>query len=274
MRWLAHVLARLAIAATCTSSAAALDAHNERGVYPSSPSSLWEHLMSNSFETVNKAAKLDSFPSCEFGFEPHHSRNIAPAELTRAPRSDRAEVNSLPAVMPTMTRVDAPWSPVFAFFMEGFALYGASYCGSLHAIATSAIEACPTEAQAGQPERLSVRERRGSIAIVYSSTSPELAGAEPRNETNRAGPESEVSSEDAGLSRFYSWPSSTDRSSRRNWLTRPWAAIASRWVHWRREREIKRAVAVLVEFDDRTLRDIGIRCRTGIEQVVRYGRDC
>jgi hypothetical protein len=36
MRWLAHVLARLAIAATCTSSAAALDADNERGVYPSS----------------------------------------------------------------------------------------------------------------------------------------------------------------------------------------------------------------------------------------------
>jgi hypothetical protein len=30
----------------------------------------------------------------------------------------------------------------------------------------------------------------------------------------------------------------------------------------------------LMEFDDRTLRDIGIPCRSGIEQVVRYGRDC
>jgi hypothetical protein len=43
MRWFARVLARLAIAATCTSSAAALDAHNERSKYSSSASSLWEH---------------------------------------------------------------------------------------------------------------------------------------------------------------------------------------------------------------------------------------
>jgi uncharacterized protein YjiS (DUF1127 family) len=229
--------------------------------------------MSNSFESVNKAAKLESVPSREFGFEPHPSRNIAPAELTRAPRSARTEVNSLPAVMPTMTRVDAPWPPVFALFMEGFALYGASYCGSLNAIGTSPIKASPTAAQAAQAERLSVRERRGSIAIVYSSASPELAGAVD-NETNRAGPESEVSSEDAGLSGFYSWPSSTDASNRRDWLTRPWAVIASRWAHWRREREIKRAVAALAEFDDRTLRDIGIPSRSAIEQVVRYCRDC
>jgi uncharacterized protein YjiS (DUF1127 family) len=267
MRWLAHVLARLAIAATCTSSAAALDAHSERGEYPSAASSLWEHLMSNSFESVNKATRFNSAPSRELGFDPRHGHSIAPAELTWAPRSDGAEVNSFPAVIPTMTRVDAPGSSVFAFFIEGFALYGASYCGSLNAIAASPIEACPTEAQAEQPERLSVRERRGSIAIVYSSTSPGLAGAELDNETNRAGPESAVSSEDAGVS-------SIDGSNRRNWLTRPWAVIASRWAHWGRERKIKRAVAALMEFDDRTLRDIGIPSRSGIEQAVRYGRDC
>jgi hypothetical protein len=213
--------------------------------------------MSNSFESVYKAGKLDSFPSREFGFEAHHSRNIAPAELTGAPRSDRAEANSLPAVMPTMTRVDAAWSPVFAYFVESFALYGASHCGSLNAIATSPIAASPTEAQAGQAERLSVRDRRGSIAIVYSSASPKPAGAVD-NETNRAGPKAEVSSEDAGLSGFNSWPLSTDGSNRRNWLTRPWAVIASRWAHWRRERETKRAVAALV-CRARRLRDLARR---------------
>jgi uncharacterized protein YjiS (DUF1127 family) len=52
-----------------------------------------------------------------------------------------------------------------------------------------------------------------------------------------------------------------------------WRAIASRWAKWRREREIKRAVTILAEFDDRTLRDMGIPHQSLIEQIVRYGRD-
>ena len=40
------------------------------------------------------------------------------------------------------------------------------------------------------------------------------------------------------------------------------------------EREIKKAVTALGEFDDRTLRDMGIPHRSQIEQVVRYCRDC
>jgi uncharacterized protein YjiS (DUF1127 family) len=274
MRWFAHVLARLVIAATCTSSAAALVAHNELEKYPSFSTSLWEHLMSNSFKSVNKAVRLNSVPSAELRFDTRDSRGTAQARLRRVPRSDGAEANSHPAALPTTTREDAPWSPVVAFFMEGFALYGASYCASLGPIATRPIEARPTEAHAGQPKRLSVRERRGSIAIAYSSIGREPAGAELENEANQAGPESDVPSEDAGIARFYIWPSSTDGSNRRNWLTRPLATIASRWAHWRREREIKRTVAALVELDDRTLRDAGIPCRSEIEQAVRYGRDC
>ena len=46
------------------------------------------------------------------------------------------------------------------------------------------------------------------------------------------------------------------------------------WAHWRREREIRRAVVALAEFDDRSLRDMGIRSRSEIEQVMRYCRDC
>jgi len=41
-------------------------------------------------------------------------------------------------------------------------------------------------------------------------------------------------------------------------------------MQWRREREIKKAVAALLALDDRTLRDIGILHRSEIEQVVRY----
>jgi uncharacterized protein YjiS (DUF1127 family) len=46
------------------------------------------------------------------------------------------------------------------------------------------------------------------------------------------------------------------------------------WAQWRREREIKRAISALKEFDDRTLRDMGIPGRSSIEHVVRYCRDC
>jgi uncharacterized protein YjiS (DUF1127 family) len=46
------------------------------------------------------------------------------------------------------------------------------------------------------------------------------------------------------------------------------------WINWRREREIKRAVSALAQFDDRSLRDMGIPSRSSIEHVVRYCRDC
>jgi uncharacterized protein YjiS (DUF1127 family) len=49
---------------------------------------------------------------------------------------------------------------------------------------------------------------------------------------------------------------------------------AALWAHWRREREIKKAVVALAQFDDRSLRDMGIASRTEIEQVVRYCHDC
>jgi uncharacterized protein YjiS (DUF1127 family) len=50
--------------------------------------------------------------------------------------------------------------------------------------------------------------------------------------------------------------------------------IAGAWAQWCREREIRKAVYALSEFDDRTLRDMGIPSRSRIEHVVRYCRDC
>ena len=63
-------------------------------------------------------------------------------------------------------------------------------------------------------------------------------------------------------------------SRHRSLLAFLYDATARLWAHWRREREIKRAVAALTQFDDRTLRDMGISSRSEIEQVVRYCHDC
>ena len=257
MRWLVHALARLAIAATFTDSAAALDAQVERGECLSSANSLWEHLMLSSSESGNNSSAT-------------HEKMA----------SRLADVNSPLAVMPLMPRADrqntASRSSIFTFFMEGFALYGASlgpYGAFLRATATSPGELCPTEASAPQPKEMSSRERDRFIVIV--SSNPEVTGYEPENDIDRYRRRSGAPSENTGLAGSCGSPSfDTDRPNHRNWLTKPWISIASRWAHWRREREIKKAVAALAEFDDRTLRDMGIPHRSEIEQVVRYCRDC
>jgi hypothetical protein len=69
------------------------------------------------------------------------------------------------------------WSSIFAFFMEGVALYGASYCGSLPPIA-SAVGPSPNEASAAHPVESSWRERRRAIAIVSSSMDAEVTEVE------------------------------------------------------------------------------------------------
>jgi hypothetical protein len=178
------MLARLAIAATCTSSAAALDAQVEHGKCVLSANSLWENLTLNSSESVNSLARRYNVASRELPFDLRDNSRTTPENQAQAPRLDLAAVNSRPAVMPAITRADrqntAPWSSMFTFFMEGFALYGASYGASygalLNAVVTSSVESCPTEASAPQPEEICSRERRGSIAIVSSSTSAEVTG--------------------------------------------------------------------------------------------------
>ena len=63
------------------------------------------------------------------------------------------------------------------------------------------------------------------------------------------------------------------RSVHPGWLSVIWRGIASRRAKWRREREIRKAVAALTEYDDRLLRDMGFPHRSQIEQIVRNGRD-
>jgi uncharacterized protein YjiS (DUF1127 family) len=44
--------------------------------------------------------------------------------------------------------------------------------------------------------------------------------------------------------------------------------------YWRNELEVRRATRALAEFDDRTLRNLGIPNRSQIEFMVRFCREC
>src|ERR1700716_4191032 len=160
--------------------------------------------MLNSPGSLNGLARRYSVPSRELRIALRDNSSPTHENLARAPRLDLAGVKSPPVIMPTMTRADrqntAPWSRLFTSFIEGFALYGASYgCygALLNAIATSSVESCPTEASAPQPEGISPCERREFISLVSPAASP---GA--------TAPERETSS---------------------NWLARPWRALTSPW---------------------------------------------
>ncbi|MEY9524000.1 uncharacterized protein YjiS (DUF1127 family) [Bradyrhizobium japonicum] len=67
-------------------------------------------------------------------------------------------------------------------------------------------------------------------------------------------------------------PREAQPGRRWNWLRSTGEMLAV--LHLRREREIRAAVAALMELDDRTLRDLGIHGRSEIEWAVRYCHDC
>ncbi|MDI3564025.1 DUF1127 domain-containing protein [Bradyrhizobium sp. Arg816] len=138
------------------------------------------------------------------------------------------------------------WWAVFASVMEGFALYGAA----LH----------PTAAVPVQAMLDAVRESRPPSA---DRTPPAPA------KSDGAG--------DSGNIVLFDRVPPRDARPARSWLHALGAALGTVMAlpaHWRREWEIRRAVAGLMEFDDRTLRDIGINGRSEVERVVRYCRDC
>jgi uncharacterized protein YjiS (DUF1127 family) len=50
--------------------------------------------------------------------------------------------------------------------------------------------------------------------------------------------------------------------------------LAAPWDYWKNEREIQKATRALAEFNDHTLRDLGIPDRSQIEFTVRFCREC
>ena len=214
--------------------------------------------MSKSPQSANRVTRLYGLPGRSLRVD---RRDIGHDGLTRAPRLDGTDV--MPA---RLDRQDTtPWSSsILAFFMEGFALYGASCHASPHPITASPADTSRAEASAPQPEESSWHARRRAMAIVSSAMHSGVE--EPEDDIHRAAPGSETVS---GATWF-----DADRSNGRNWLTKPWHAIAGRWAQGRREREIKKAFAALVEPDRRASRNFGIPHRSRIEELTRYRRDC
>jgi hypothetical protein len=138
--------------------------------------------MSNSPKPVNSVTRLYSVPGCALGVGLRDRRDIAHDGLIRAPRLDGGGVRSRPSPVPAVTRPDrqgsAPrWLSILTFFMEGFALYGASCCACPHVIATSRLESSPTQANDPPPEASPWREGGGAIIVVSSPTRSEAREA-------------------------------------------------------------------------------------------------
>ena len=77
-----------------------------------------------------------------------------------------------------MAQADATWPSVFWFFLEGFAVYGAS----LHGLATTAVTAITSEVGARRPQESPRRERRKSTSLVSSSARVEMTVLEREDE--------------------------------------------------------------------------------------------
>ena len=175
-------------------------------------------------------------------------RSIAHVDQTPAASSDFLELRlSRPTGAPGGAEADylsaLCWS-MFTMIMEGFAAYGTSQCQT-----AASVESARAAAEARSPAREPAPTRHGHHI-------------DPRFANSNVVELGRIAALDAG------------ERSRRNWLKSPLQAVATLGAHWRREREIRKAVMALGELDDRTLRDIGIHHRSQIDQVVRYCRDC
>ncbi|WP_441235147.1 DUF1127 domain-containing protein [Bradyrhizobium sp. 930_D9_N1_4] len=168
---------------------------------------------------------------------------------TRAPAAfpERPAYTVLP-----VTDMDQPatgwWWTALAFFTEGFALYGAS----MYPNAVFSLDEASLPANAHQ-------------ASLADSRQPAMAhgqrGARSLDGSNVIAP---------GLA---AWTGQPARDGG-DWLAGFGEKVGAFWTHWRREQEIRKAVRALAEYDDRTLRDLGIQGRADIERMVRYCRDC
>jgi hypothetical protein len=215
--------------------------------------------MSKTFQSANSMTRLCDVPSRSLRVESRDSCDIRRNGLTRAPGLDEAELRSRLSAMLNRQNC-APCSTILGSFMEGFAMYAASYHAAPQAIANSLVEPSPRDASAQEPERVSWRARRRTMAIVSASTHTAVMNLE--EDTARAGLGSETASADA--------PLETDRPNRLNLLAKIWFIIASRWAY--RRREIKETVTAATELDGAALQDTGIPNPYGIEQAASLQR--
>ncbi|WP_426610454.1 DUF1127 domain-containing protein [Bradyrhizobium sp. McL0616] len=173
-------------------------------------------------------------------------RGMARLSSERIARRGTADIGShpaLPAAAPDR-EVSLFRSVAFAF-MEGFALYGAA----LHPSAAMPVHAILTALREREPD-------------------PDNCESAQPSGRDGAGSNGNVIRFDRAL------PLDARPERRWNWLRSAGETLTVLLAHVRREREIKRAIAALMQLDDRTLRDLGISSRSEIEWTVRYCHDC
>lgn len=184
------------------------------------------------------------------------ARNLDPSDDRSSGKRIRGASPDIPAysksppVVP-FEQMEAPatgwWWAAMAFFMEGFALYGASlYPSAVFTLEEASLPANVHQARLVDSQR-AIAQGQG--------VSPALNGS------NVIAP---------GLAAWTEQP----QRDRGDWLAGLGEKIVAVWTRWRREQEIRTAIRALAEYDDRTLRDLGIQGRADIERMVRYCRDC
>ncbi|HEV2153717.1 DUF1127 domain-containing protein [Bradyrhizobium sp.] len=168
---------------------------------------------------------------------------------------DRTAVRSVADTGPRLAPPDAEpeqdvgsfwWGMVFSL-MEGFALYGAA----LHPTAAMPVHA--------------ILAARKDLELKDLDLEPDAA--EPVQSSAAVSHSNVVKLDRVG-------PSGAQPERRWHWLRAAGESLTALFAWLRRERQIRQAVVALQELDDRTLRDLGIRCRSEIEWTVRYCRDC
>jgi uncharacterized protein YjiS (DUF1127 family) len=222
--------------------------------------------MSNASQSANTAFRRYNQAGHALRIDAGNERGFLHEGSTQAHEPAETAAKSLPATMPAMAQADAIRQSVLWFFLEGFALYGAS----LHWLGTTAVMAIATEIDARQRQKPARSEGRKSISLV--SPAAGITVLEGRDAIGRAASGTWIPSTRDGSA---SAAREVDRYRfvHPGWLAMIWRVIASRRAKWRREREVNKAVAALAQYDDRTLRDMGIPHRSQIEQMVRGGRN-
>ena len=224
--------------------------------------------MSNSPQPANAILRRYGVPEPALRIGARDGRGLLPDRSKQIPESSETAAKLLPATRPATGRADTIWQSVLWFFLEGFALYGAS----LHRVRTNAVTAIASEVDARQRQKPARSERQKSISLVSSAARPEITVLGREDAIDRIAFGARVP---CTGDRFASPAREVDRYRfvHPSWLAMIWRAIASQWAKRRREREIKKAVTALAELDVRTLRDMGIPHRSQIEQIVRGGRE-
>jgi uncharacterized protein YjiS (DUF1127 family) len=148
----------------------------------------------------------------------------------------------------------SPWSWLFTFFMDGFALYGAMVAGvslaHLRDHTEAAAAPAPGDLQPGDTGRRPV-----VLSLLIT-------------------PDNDLERQLGGSRKWLSAACEETPGEILRIASTQGHADEAIWSGWRRERRIRKAVQALAALDDRTLRDIGIADRFQIEWVVRYCHDC